>query len=238
MPDSSTDLTLHQRRRRPTTSELAGIPWLRVLGPEEHRRAVDALEVSNARPGDVVCRIGRPVIYWLGVVEGLLKMSTDTAQGGTMTFTGVPPGGWFGEGSLLKRELRKYDAVALSDCSIALLPRACFDWLLDSSIPFNRYLLVQLNERLSQFIGMVEYERLLDPDARMARCIADLFNPTLYPGIGPELPISQSELALLVGVSRQRANQSLQALERAGLVAVGYGGIRVLDLPGLRRHGL
>jgi DNA-binding FadR family transcriptional regulator len=72
----------------------------------------------------------------------------------------------------------------------------------------------------------------------MARCIADLFNPTLYPGIGPELLISQSELALLVGISRQRANQSLQALERAGLVAVDYGGIRVLDLPGLRRHGL
>lgn len=212
--------------------------WMAALTPGEESRVISSVALQHVAAGSHIVRKGDAAEHWVGVLSGLAKLSSSGADGRATTFTGVPPGGWFGEGSLLKRELRKYDAVALSDCSIALLPRACFDWLLDSSIPFNRYLLVQLNERLSQFIGMVEYERLLDPDARMARCIADLFNPTLYPGIGPELPISQSELALLVGVSRQRANQSLQALERAGLVAVGYGGIRVLDLPGLRRHGL
>jgi CRP-like cAMP-binding protein len=212
--------------------------WMAALTPEEESRVISSVALQHVPAGWHIARKAEAAEHWVGVLSGLVKLSSSSPDGRATTFTGVPPGGWFGEGSLLKRELRKYDAFALSDCSIALLPRACFEWLLDSSIPFNRYLLVQLNERLSQFIGMVEYERLLDPDARMARCIADLFNPTLYPGIGPELAISQSELALLVGVSRQRANQSLQALERAGLVAVGYGGIRVLDLPGLRRHGL
>lgn len=212
--------------------------WMAALTPEEESRVISSVALQHVAAGSHIVRKGDSAEHWIGVLSGLVKLSSSGPDGRATTFTGVPPGGWFGEGSLLKRELRKYDAVSLSDCSIALLPRTSFEWLLDSSIPFNRYLLVQLNERLSQFIGMVEYERLLDPDARMARCIADLFNPTLYPGIGPELPISQSELALLVGVSRQRANQSLQALERTGLVAVAYGGIRVLDLPGLRRHGL
>ena len=79
---------------------------------------------------------------------------------------------------------------------------------MDTSIAFNRFLLTQLNERLGQFIGMVEYERLLEPDARVARCLAELFNPYLYPGNRAELEISQEEIGYLSGVSRQRVNQA------------------------------
>ena len=53
--------------------------------------------------------------------------------------------------------------------------------LLDTYLTFNRFLIVQLNERLGQFISLVEGERLLEPDARVARCLANLFNPVLYP---------------------------------------------------------
>jgi CRP-like cAMP-binding protein len=94
---------------------------------------------------------------------------------------------------------------------------------------------MQLNERLGQFIGMVENERLLDPDTRVARCLASLFNSHLYPGIERLVQISQEEVGLLSGSSRQRANQALQVLEKEGLLRVDYGGIRILDLDGLRR---
>ena len=115
--------------------------------------------------------------------------------------------------------------------------RQTFNWLLDHSIPFNRYMIEQLNERLGQFIGMMENERLLDPDARVARCLAGLFNPVLYPGTNRLLQISQEELGYLAGVSRQRANQALRTLEDAGLVRSEYGGIDILDLDGLSRFG-
>ena len=106
-----------------------------------------------------------------------------------MTFTGVPAGGWFGEGSLLKNELRKYDVMALRDTRVARMPRATFEWLLETSLPFNRFLLMQLNERLGQFIGLVENDRTLDIDTRVARCLAAMFNSHLYPGLettGPD----------------------------------------------------
>ncbi|MDB5929258.1 MAG: transcriptional regulator, Crp/Fnr family, partial [Polaromonas sp.] len=105
----STDLTLHQRRRTPTPEELQSIPWLRLLLPPERERAIASLQVGDAAAGDYVCRVGKPVTYWFGVVEGLLKMSTDNAQGGTITFAGLPPGGWFGEGTTLKREPYRYN---------------------------------------------------------------------------------------------------------------------------------
>jgi CRP-like cAMP-binding protein len=97
--------------------------------------------------------------------------------------------------------------------------------------------MMQINERLGQFIGLLESERLLDTDARVARCLAGLFNPILYPGLGPQLTISQEEIGLLSGVSRQRVNRSLKTLEDAGFLSTEYGGITIRDLDGLRRFG-
>jgi CRP-like cAMP-binding protein len=211
--------------------------WTTALTPGQRDRVLADLAVQQVAAGQEICHKGEAVDAWLGILGGLAKLSSSAPDGRTLSFTGVPPGGWFGEGSLLKQEPRRYDAFALRDCVVARLPRSTFEWLLDSSIPFNRFLLVQLNERLAQFIARIEYEYLLEPEAKLARCIADLFNPILYPGIGPRLDISQGEIALLVGTSRQRVNQSLHTLEKAGLLTIEYGAIRVLDLEGLRVYG-
>ena len=230
----TTDPTLHQRRRPPTASELAGIPWLKLLRPDERDRAVASIQVGDALSGDLVCRVGRPVTYWFGVIDGLLKMSADNAQGQTMTFTGVPPGGWFGEGPALKRESYRYNIQALRPSRVAGLPVDTFHWLLDHSIGFNRFVMDQLNERLAQFIGAREIDRMNDPDLRVARSLAALFNPVLYPGVGELLRITQQELAYLVGLSRQRVNEALAVLQAQGSIRVEYGGVRILDLQALR----
>ncbi|MDQ6881699.1 MAG: Crp/Fnr family transcriptional regulator [Pseudomonadota bacterium] len=232
------DIPLHQRRRDPTPGELAGIPWLRVLQPGERDRAAHDVTVGDALPGDYVCRIGRPVTYWFGVVEGLLKMSSDNAQGQTMTFTGVPPGGWFGEGTALKRESYRYNIQALRKSVVAGLPVDTFHRLLDHSIGFNRFVMDQLNERLGQFIAAREIDRMSNPDVRVARSLAALFNPILYPGVGKILRITQQELAYLVGLSRQRVNESLAVLQSQAAIRVEYGGLRVLNLEALRSSGI
>jgi CRP-like cAMP-binding protein len=210
--------------------------WAQTVTPEQMRRIEAEVMDQTYAAGAMVCRKGEPVDAWIGVLEGLVKINAVSPEGKSVTFTGVSAGGWLGEGSLLKTEPRRYDVVALRDSRIARMPRSTFEWLLDTSIGFNRFLLRQINERLGQFIALVEHARLLDPDARVARCIAELFNPILYPGIGPRLAISQEEIGYLTGVSRQRANQALRKLEEEGLLAVEYGGIRVLDLERLRGY--
>jgi CRP-like cAMP-binding protein len=234
MAATAHDSSLHQRRRPLSEAELAAIPWLHLLSAEERQRAVDDLRISEALPGEFVCRMGRPVTYWFGVVDGLLKMSTDNAEGQTMTFTGVPPGGWFGEGTALKHEPYRYNIQPLRKSLVAGLHVDTFHWLLDHSIGFNRFVMNQLNERLGQFIAAREIDRLNNPDIRVARSLASLFNPTLYPGVGAVLRITQQELAYLVGLSRQRVNESLTALAEQGSIRVEYGGLRILDLHALR----
>ncbi len=208
--------------------------WARSLSPSQLARIEAETLVRDLPVGVPVCRKGEPVEHWIGLVDGLVKMSSVTPEGKTTTFTGVTSGGWFGEGSLLKDRNRKYDVVTLRESRVAYMPRATFEWLLDTDIAFNRFLLMQLNERLAQFIGVIENERLLEPDARVARSLAGLYNPVLYPDQATDVQLSQEELGYLTGVSRQRVNQALQVLERAGLVKVEYGRIRILDLEGLR----
>jgi CRP/FNR family cyclic AMP-dependent transcriptional regulator len=152
-----------------------------------------------------------------------------------MTFAALPAGSWFGEGSVLKREIRKHSVIAVRPSRVALMPDATFFWLLDSSIAFNRFLLVQLNERLGHFMSIVEHDRLLESDARVARSLAAMFNPQLYPGTKRQIELSQEELGHIVGASRQRISQALQVLEKAGLIKVDYRMITVLDIEGLRR---
>jgi CRP-like cAMP-binding protein len=211
--------------------------WARSLTAAQMQQVEMSIVERRVEAGGYVCRKGEPALHWIGILDGLVKMAGLSATGKLTTFTGLPAGAWFGEGSLLKDEPRRYDVVALRDSRVALMPRATFTALLDDSIAFNRFLLLQLNERLGQFIGQVEHDRLLSVEARVARCLAAMFNAYLYPATAMQLKLSQEEIGYLSDLSRQRVNQALKALERARLVEVAYGGIVVLDLPGLRKFG-
>ena len=226
------------KRERPIdleSSGLLGMEWASQLTPELRRRVISETNVRRIPSGGFVCRKGEPVIAWVGVMSGLVKIAALLPNGKTVGFTGIPAGGWFGEGSLLKEEPRLYEAVALRDSVVAYLPRDIFMLLLTSSVSFNRFLLNQLNERLGQFIGTVERDRALGPEARLATELAALFNPYLYPGNRDQLPLSQEELGNLVGLSRQRVNQALKKLAAAGLIRVDRRGVTILDLQRLKR---
>jgi CRP/FNR family transcriptional regulator, cyclic AMP receptor protein len=232
---TSAGTSLQARARPVTRAELQDVPWWAALASDEVDRVAADMQAVEVAAGEMLCRVGRPPTFWFGVIDGLLKMSNDTALGVPITFTGIPPGGWFGEGTVLKREPYRYNIQALRQSVVAGIPVDTFHWLADRSIAFNRFLMNQLNERLGQFIAAREIDRMGDPDARVARSLAALFHPTLYPGVGNVLRITQQELGYLVGLSRQRVNEALKALSDRGLIVVEYGGVRVHDLEGLRR---
>jgi CRP-like cAMP-binding protein len=213
---------------------LRGSLWAKTLDVAELERVLRDSHERHVPAGGTAIRRGDPASHWIGVIEGLVKMSVSYPDGRVSTFTGVTAGGWAGEGSLLKGGPWRYDGVAIRPTRIACVPWHTFERLLQTSLAFNRYLLQHLNARLSLFIGLVEYDRLLGPDARVARCLASLFDPDLYPFAGLTLQLSQDEIGLLSAVSRQRTNKALHALERAGLLQVHFGSVTVLDLPGLR----
>ena len=211
--------------------------WAATLDHAELEAVARESHVRHVPMGGYAMRCGDPAEHWVGVIDGLIKMSVSQADGRHATFTGVTAGGWAGEGSLLKPGPWRYDGVAARASRLACVPRHTFERLVNTNLRFNRFLLSHLNARLSLFIALVEYDRLLGPSARVARCLASLFHPDLYPRVGDFVQLSQEEIGLLSGVSRQRTNEALHELERAGLLRVEFGGATELDLNGLRAYG-
>lgn len=222
-------------RRRPISEqELNNIPWLSRLTDAERSCVLEKLYVLDVQPGDFILHRGDTARNWFGVVDGLLKAAVETEGGDTITYTGLGPGGWFGEGTLLKQELFGYNVQALRKSSVACLPYDTFKLLLEHSFPFCWFIMDMFNERLAQFMNTVETDRTLVPEQRVALTIKRLINPVLSPMVGNELQITQQELSYLAGLSRQRVNRALQHLQKLGIIAISYGTIKIVQPEALR----
>jgi CRP/FNR family transcriptional regulator, cyclic AMP receptor protein len=224
------------RRYELSGSDLSSIAWLNTLEAHLRDYAFKSLQCVEVPTNHPICRMGEKPTHWLGTVRGLLKMSSNNAVGATVTLCGLAPGGWFGEGTLLKGEAFRYDVHTLRPSVVAGLPVVAFERLLNDSIGFNRFIMRQLNERLSQQLSLIESDRLDFPDEKVARALARLFNPVLFPCTKSDLRITQQDIGHIVGLSRQRVNQSLETLADKKLISHGYGVVKVLDLHGLMEY--
>lgn len=214
----------------PTSRFLAAQTWFTCLPLATQTRVFESLVRTTGKKGDIMLPANAPVAGWYAVLSGLVKLQSIPVQGRSSTFLGVACGDWFGEGSALKVEQRRYEVVALRATELLCLPREQFDQLRASSIEFNQFLVKQLNLRVSQAMALIEASRLRTPEQRVALSLSRLFwNQTR------KLSLSQDELANLVGISRQTANRALQALAQRGLVQLEFGRVDIADDDALTR---
>ena len=153
--------------------------WSRDLTEREFEQACRGIVEKTYPAHAYICHRGDRLDSWTGIVSGLVKLSTVSRSGKAISLAGIRAGGWFGEGTVLKNEPRQYDLVALRDTRMALMDRATFFWLFENSVAFNRFLVRQFNERVGQFIALVEYDPMLDAPAPHARKEPRLINPIL-----------------------------------------------------------
>lgn len=209
---------------------LAAQPWFAGL-PRSIQVQVNASVLRmKGRKGELMLQANAPVEGWYAVLSGLIKVQTVPVKGRSSSFLGVACGDWFGEGSALKDELRRYEVMALRDTELLCLPLTEFNLLRATSIEFNQFLVNQLNLRVSQAMALIEATRLRTPEQRVALSLSRLFwNRTR------KLSLSQDELANLVGVSRQTANRALQSLAQRGMVTLEFGRVDIADDDALTR---
>ncbi|MBB5204564.1 CRP-like cAMP-binding protein [Inhella inkyongensis] len=208
--------------------ELASLSWWSTLQSVEQEQVAAHLEVLSLASGSAACQAGTTAAHWLGLLDGLLSLSSPALPG---LASGLANGAWWGEPELLRHGTYRDNATALRPCLLARLPAPHFEALLRQSLAFSHHVLGQLNQQLSheRDIRQQERERSLGPDRRVALCLAELFDPLRCPGVGSLLRITQQELAQLAGLSRQRVNQALQQLQQTEVLRIEYGGLRVLD---------
>lgn len=206
-------------------------PWFGRLSDDSRGRLAQAVFTVSARKASVVLRKNEQVQGWYAVLSGLVKLQSQSEKGRLSTFLGVPAGEWFGEGSALKHELRRYDVIALRDTELLCLPSCVFDELQADSLAFNQFLVAHLNRRLGQAMAVIEAGRIRSPEHRVAMYLSQLF----WHGMR-KLNLSQEELGHLVGLSRQTVNRVLNTLAHKQLVSLTAGRIAVLNDAALTQY--
>ncbi|WP_310631396.1 Crp/Fnr family transcriptional regulator [Paraburkholderia sp.] len=212
---------------------LAQSPWFARLDDAAKARVRTEVSERAVAAGQSLGHHGERQHAWFGVLEGLVKWSITARDGQTVTLGGQSVGSWFGEGTLIRNAPRESDLIALRDSRVAQIPRATFNWLREQQPSFNEFLLLQVNERLHWFMGAVAAHGLLDTDSLVARALMGMVQPLSNPSGAAHVSLSQEELANLAAVSRQTCNKAMTRFKNSGLVRTEYGGIVVLDLPGL-----
>lgn len=208
----------------PTSRFLLAQPWFSSLQPDQRGAIEGQVFTLSAPRGKTILCANEPTQGWYGVLHGLVKISGRATAGRRSDFLGVAAGEWFGEGAVLKKELRRYQVVALRDTELVCLPSAVFHDLCASSIRFNQFLVTCMNLRLSQAMAMIEAGRTRSPEQRIALSLSRLFWSRTR-----QMDLTQDELASLAGMSRQTANRSLNALQERGLISLAMNRIKVLD---------
>lgn len=207
--------------------------WWGRLQPAEKARVVSEVSYQTVRSGEPLQRYGMPAQHWIGVMSGLAKFNVTTVSGKPLVYSGIGAGGWFGEGTLMRQGVWRYQALAIRDCELALVPRETFLWLLDRNIGFSHYLLQQLNDRLELMTLQALDDHQGGAESIVARTLRHLFHP-LAGANGGALRVTQSEIGQLCNLSRQRVNQAFQRLETDGVLRLQYGGVEILDQNKLR----
>ena len=214
--------------------------WLlKPLSDEDRTAVLRAARRRELGRGEVVFREGDPADSVHLVLAGHLAVSVSTSDGERATLNVVGPGSHVGELALLTRGApreRSATVVALEPSVTRVLTATAFRDLC-ARHPAVQGLLVDLMaariRELSTRLLEVMYVGL---DRRLVHSLVQLTE--VYPSQNGHhvIPLTQEQLADLVGGTRPSVNQLLQQLSADGLLSLGRGRVVVRDPAGLRRR--
>ena len=199
-------------------------PWFASVPQAVQARLRAEVFCTQGEKGAVMLPAGSAVMGWHAVLSGLVMLQSPASKGRASAFIGVPDGEWFGEGSAMKPEPRKYNVVALRPTTLLCLPLPLFDLLRETHLAFNQFLVLHMNMRLGQAMTIIEAGRTQSTEHRVALYLSRLFWRSTR-----RINLTQDELGQLVGLSRQTVNRVLRRLEELGIVSLDFGKVAIVD---------
>jgi CRP/FNR family cyclic AMP-dependent transcriptional regulator len=164
------------------------------------------------------------------LAEGVVKLVLRSPQGGVIELVRHRPPAVFGEVAVLDGGPRSATAEAVQQSRLIVVAREEFLRLLRSDIQVADALLHSLGEMVRRTTRQMSDLVFLDMQGRVARQLLQLADDDASTS-----PVTQSELAEMVGGARQTVNLALRGLERDGHIRMGRR-IRILDAEALRRR--
>lgn len=174
------------------------------------------------------------------VVSGAVKIVLPSPEGDEAIITSLRPGEFFGELALLDGAPRSTTATALELTETLTLPRDDFLRQLAADPRLVQALLHALAEELRRLTGHVEELHFLDLAGRLAMRLARLARDAHPDHVRGEVtldwPFTQSDLAAMVGGTRQSVNRLLSDLVDDGVLHIERDTLVITDLERLEAH--
>ncbi|HEX7854855.1 MAG TPA: Crp/Fnr family transcriptional regulator [Sphingobium sp.] len=187
--------------------------------------------------GDHVYIEGDPGDAMYRLKSGSVRLSVADADGRELLYLLFEPGDCFGISSCIDDEPRPHTARANSDIELQVLSKAAVDRLRTLHRPFDdaiMRLLARHMRMLSQFFAETSLKSLRERVASRLLSTARSFGLKGPGGIVLSIDLSQSELAFMVGSSRQSINKTLQRFRDEELIEIDHGKVIITDLDRLR----
>jgi CRP/FNR family cyclic AMP-dependent transcriptional regulator len=222
----------------PLSSSRALIQNTRLFA-ELDDEAIDDLSrrsrLRNYRRGDTIFMEDDPGDTLFCVVSGLVKVFVTSTHGEDLVLATVGPGDSFGELSLLDGEGRSASAEAVDACSLLIVDRAGFVELLRARPELVDRLLRTLGALVRRLTDQAGDLVFLDLPGRIAKLLLSLAE-SADSDAEIEMPFSQTDLARMVGASRQTVNHVLRGFQTTGYIAVSGRKLRILRKEALTRR--
>lgn len=162
------------------------------------------------------------------ILEGQVKVVSFSPLGKNAVFNILNAGDIFGEIALLDGGERTADVTAVTDCKLMVIERRDFLPLVHSRPDVAQKLIEVLCARLRNTSRQVEEVMFLDLAARLAKTLLRLLPSDDKPGHN-KLVLTQSDIAHMIGASRESTNKQLREWEDKKWIRLERGGLVVLS---------
>jgi CRP-like cAMP-binding protein len=202
---------------------VASRPTTGAFGAAELEALARRCPEQTLAAGQCLFQEGTPLADVYVLRRGLVGLGR-RAQGRRITFLLLRPGDVVGDVAALLGGVALFDAFAVTEARVVVVPAAGFIRALDLRSPFSRQWAIGLGGRVAAL--QARLEELLGGDLRSR--IASLLHHELQDG-SRVVSLTQQTIADLLGVPRTSVTRTLKGLQRQGIIEVGYGHIAVRD---------
>jgi len=195
------------------------------LAPEDVLAGLAArAERLRFEKGRFVFRTGDPSTHYYMVESGRVILSKEAPSGKVFTYLIAVRGMTLNAVTCFRPRPRLFSARVQEEATIIAIPCEVFSrWVLDCPAVASGIL-----DTLGDLLDGA-YTRILDIiDESAERRILNALN-MLCARIGPDLPLTNADVADMTGVTRETAARVVSRLQELGLIAKSRGAIRILD---------
>lgn len=202
----------------------------RVLPKAEREALADGASIVNMDADTTVFFRGDAPDHVFLILEGNVAVESMSNQGKTIAITSLGIGEVFGEMAILDGRDRSANIRTLEPSCFLLIGMARFRALLRDNPDFSFEVVQDLVRRLREADEQLEAIMFLPLKRRLADLLVRLFQAQ-----GPELKITQADLAYRLTATREKVNVNLQILQDLGAIRLGRGRVTLVDEQVLRR---